>query len=72
MASKCGTNLKLILNKLLVPNSSYLVCHHQNTKQLESVTFWANNLPLFDDDKTNRAINKNIGEEKTPPQIMLL
>jgi len=38
---------------------------------MESVTFWANNLPLFDDDKTNRLQDKNIGEEKTPPQIML-
>ena len=30
------------MNKWLVPNSTYLVCHHQNTKQLESVTSWAN------------------------------
>jgi len=35
-------NLKLILANLLVPNSTNLVCHHQNTKQLESVTSWAN------------------------------
>ena len=41
-----GTNLKLILNNLFVPYSSYVFCYHQNFKQMESVTFWANILSI--------------------------
>jgi len=37
-----GTNLKLISTNSLVPYSSYLVCYHQNYKQMESVTLWTN------------------------------
>ena len=38
---------------------------------MESVTSWANNLPLFDDDKTNWLYKQDKREVKTPPQIML-
>jgi len=39
-----GTNLKLILNNLLVPNSFYVLCYHQNLNKWRSVTFWANRI----------------------------
>ena len=49
-----------------------MFCYHQNTKP-EIVTFWANNLPLFDDDKTYKLFKRNLGKSlvKTPPHVML-
>ena len=41
-------------------------------KQLESVTFWANNLPLFDDDKTNRLLTKIQGGENSPSNYAII
>ena len=49
-----------------------MFCNHQNSK-IGGLYPWANNLPLFDDDKTYELFNKKNGKRslKAPPQIML-
>jgi len=57
---------------LLVPNSSYLFCYHQNSKQIKSVTLWANISPFLMMTKQIGYKKKYKGGESSPSNYAII